>query len=237
MTFIRSLIFNVVFFSVLIVGLIVGIPWRFFDGHYTCIFWDKFSWFLQGITSVVGGISCKFENEQYLLKEPAVYAFRHESMWETMMLIYKFKYPVFVLKKELLDVPLFGIMAKKSGAIAVDRENGAKSLVEVLKKISETIAAGRPVIIFPEGTRVPTGQHVPMKRGISLFYKKLNCPIVPVVHNAGRFWPRRGFIKHPGTITVRFLEPILPGLTQDEFMEKLNSVFKEEVEKLNSLEG
>lgn len=237
MLFIRSLVFNIVFFSVLILGLIVGIPFRFFDKKYTFIFWEVFSKLLQRVTAIVAGINCKFEGEENIQKGPAIYACRHESMWETMMLIYKFHQPVFILKEELLNVPLFGVMAKKSGAIAIDRSNGVRSLIKATREVSQALNAGHSVIIFPEGTRVPSGKHFPIKRGISFFYQKTNCPIIPVIHNAGRFWPRRGFLKHPGTITVKFLKPIPVGLSHDEFMETLNSVFRNEIEKLNSVEG
>lgn len=237
MLIIRSCAFNIVFFTVLALGLIVGIPFRFFDKKYTFTFWSVFSTILQRVASLVGGINCKFEGEENIPAEPAIYAFRHESMWETMMLIYRFHQPVFILKKELLNVPLFGLMAKKSGAIGIDRKDGVKALIKATREVSQAIAENHDVIIFPEGTRAHSGEHIPIKRGISLFYQKNNCPIIPVVHNAGRFWPRRGFIKRPGTITVKFLKPILPGLSHDEFMEVLNDVFYREIEKLKSLEG
>ncbi|MDR0968657.1 MAG: 1-acyl-sn-glycerol-3-phosphate acyltransferase, partial [Holosporaceae bacterium] len=129
-------------------------------------------------------------------------------------------------------IPLFGKLAKKVGTIAVDRENGAKSLMNAVGKVEKAIANGHPVIIFPEGTRAAYGVFSPLKRGISLFYKKAGCPVVPVVHNAGRFWPRRGFIKKPGTIVVKFLDPIATGLSKDEFMDKLNATFCSEIKKL-----
>jgi 1-acyl-sn-glycerol-3-phosphate acyltransferase len=91
------------------------------------------------------------------------------------------------------------------------------------------------VVIFPEGTRMACGEYAPLKKGISLFYKKADCPVVPVIHNSGRFWPRRGFVKKPGVVVVKFLDPILPGLSKDEFIDKLNYVFSTEIEKLKTL--
>jgi 1-acyl-sn-glycerol-3-phosphate acyltransferase len=184
------------------------------------------------ITAKIGGIRFVIENEHNIINEPAIYAIRHESTWETLMLIYKFKNPIFVLKQELLNVPLFGTLSKKTGTIAIDRSNGTRSLIGVLGKVEDSIANGHTVVIFPEGTRMSYGKFVPLKRGIALFYKKANCPVIPVIHNSGCFWPRRGFIKKPGVITVKFLDPIAPGLSKDEFMDRLNNIFDTEIKKL-----
>jgi 1-acyl-sn-glycerol-3-phosphate acyltransferase len=80
-----------------------------------------------------------------------------------------------------------------------------------------------------------SGEHAPLKRGIVWFYEKANCPVTPVIHNSGKFWPRHGFIKKPGTITVKFHDPIYPGLSRDQFMNKLNEVFRKEIERLKAL--
>jgi 1-acyl-sn-glycerol-3-phosphate acyltransferase len=148
------------------------------------------------------------------------------------MLICKFREPIFVIKQELLNIPFFGMLSRKAGSIAIDRGNGSKNLINVLGKVRDSIEEGHPIIIFPEGTRMAHGEYVPLKKGVSLFYKKADCPVVPVVHNAGCFWPRRGFIKKPGVVTVKFLDPIAPGLSKDEFMNKLNETFYTEIEKL-----
>jgi 1-acyl-sn-glycerol-3-phosphate acyltransferase len=213
--------------------LLLGYPLRFLnDQKYVFIFWRCLSIIIGFISDKIGGIKYVVEGENNLLKEPAIYAIRHESTWETLVLISKFKEPIFVLKEELLKIPLFGILSKKAGTIAVDRDNGTKSLMKALGKVEAAIASGHPVIIFPEGTRMAHGEYVPLKRGIALFYSKANCQVVPVIHNSGRFWPRRGFIKKPGVITVKFLDPIAPGLSKNEFMDKLNGAFSSELKKL-----
>jgi 1-acyl-sn-glycerol-3-phosphate acyltransferase len=216
------------------VAFVVSYPLRLAknESKYVFMFWHCLSLTLGFITAKIGGIKFVTENENNILKEPAIYAIRHESTWETLMLISKFREPIFLLKKELLDIPFFGMLSKKAGTIAIDRDNGTRSLIGVLEKVENAIKNGHPVIIFPEGTRMPHGVYVPLKRGISLFYKKANCAVVPVIHNAGRFWPRRGFIKKPGVVTVKILEPIAPGLSKDVFMDKLNQTFSTEIEKL-----
>jgi 1-acyl-sn-glycerol-3-phosphate acyltransferase len=234
---IRSVVFNVVFFSTMGIALIVGFPLVFLNNRkYVFIFWHYLSVVLEFITARIGGIKCKIENEKNILKKPAVYAMRHESIWETLMLINKFKEPIFVLKEELLRVPLFGAMARKAGTISVDRDHRTRALLDTMGKIEDSINKGHPVIIFPEGTRVATGEYVPLKRGIALFYEKINCTVVPVIHNSGRFWPRRGFIKKPGTIIVDFMDPIVPGLSRDAFMSRIDEMFRSGINKLRGKE-
>jgi 1-acyl-sn-glycerol-3-phosphate acyltransferase len=237
MLIIRSFLFNIILFSVISIALIIGYPLIFLkDTKYVFGFWYYLSLIIEFITSKIAGINYITEHEDNILKEPAIYAIRHESTWETLVLIHKFKKPIFVLKEELLDIPLFGSMAKKAGTIAIDRNNGTKTLINIIGKIEQSISNGHPIIIFPEGTRMPYGEVAQLKRGIALFYKKTNCPIVPVIHNSGLFWPRRNFVKKPGTITLKFLDPIMPGLSSDEFMDKLNDVFSTEIRKLETLD-
>lgn len=184
------------------------------------------------IVKYVGGISYEIENEKNIINDRAIFTIRHESMWETLALFCLFKRPVFVMKKELRNIPIFGILAEKVHSIFVDREHGLKSLVDVSHKISDALERGSQVIIFPEGTRVPHGECVPLKRGIALFYKKNNCDVIPVMHDAGFFWPRHSFVKKSGTIKVKFMDAIPAGLDQDEFMNKLNHVFETEIKKI-----
>jgi 1-acyl-sn-glycerol-3-phosphate acyltransferase len=234
MATIRSIIFSILFFAVAASLLLLGTPLIFFPKKYVYDFWNFFSKTLDFLTKKIAGIDYRIESEHNLLREPAIYAFRHESAWETLALIHKFQQPVFILKKELLRIPIFGHLSRKVGTIDVDRENGVQALISVARGIEKAIASEHPVIIFPEGTRAQTGEHIPLKRGIALFYRKSNCPVVPVVHDSGKFWPRRGFLKRSGTVTVKFLDPIPPGLPQDEFMNRLNDIFYSEVEKLKA---
>jgi 1-acyl-sn-glycerol-3-phosphate acyltransferase len=239
MIFLRSLLFNAIFFLVFGLLLLLGQPLLlpYFDERAVYRFWYWASKIVDLMARKIAGISYSIENAENILNTPAIYAMRHESTWETLVLINIFQKPVFVLKKELWDVPLFGGLSKKSNAIAVDRDNGVHALISAVKNVQEAIANEHPVIIFPEGTRIATGEHVEIKRGIWLFYKKANCPVVPVVHDSGKCWPRRGFLKKPGMVTLKFLDAIAPGLSQDEFMDKLNKVFYEEVENLKSKGG
>jgi len=231
----RSILLNVVLFAAMFTYVLCGVFVLPFSENIAYKYWFFFSAMFRFIVKHVGGIDFKIENEQYLKTEGRViFASRHESMWETIALISLFPRPIFIMKKELHDIPLFGWLADKVHSIYVDREHGLKALIDVSRKVSAALDNGYQIIIFPEGTRMPSGEFVPLKRGISLFYRKNNCKIVPIIHNSGKFWARRSFKKNPGTITVKFIEPIEPGLSQDQFMDKLNGIFQTEISKLEN---
>jgi 1-acyl-sn-glycerol-3-phosphate acyltransferase len=211
---------------------VFGTPLVLFDKKYAFMFWNILSITVDFLAQHIAGIKYTIEHNGTVPDGGVIYAIRHESAWETLVFIHKFHQPIFVLKKELLQIPFFGIMAKKTETIGVDRAGGVRSLIYATRRVEAAIAEGHPIIIFPEGTRVPSGVHVELKRGIAMFYRKGNCSVVPVVHNSGKFWPRHGFIKNPGCIKVKFLDPILPGLSQEEFMDRLNQSFFSGIEGL-----
>lgn len=232
---IRSAIFNILLLVSISIFSVLGSPLLLFNKKYVSIFWENLSRLIDFITRSIAGITYEIENRKNILKKPAIYAVRHESVWETLIMIHFFHRPIFILKQELMRIPFFGQMARKVGCISVDRENGVRSLIKAVKLVENALAEGSPVIVFPEGTRVPTGSHTELKRGIAMFYRKANCPVVPVIHDSGKFWPRHSFTKKPGKISVKFLDPILPGLQQDEFMSRLEKTFYDEVEKLKQV--
>lgn len=230
--YIRSLFFNVISFLYMFISFSIGAVLVLIFKFPVFKFWELLSRGFDFCTQKFAGIKYKIINKGNILKGPAIYVIRHESTWETLVMIHFFKEPVFILKKELLDIPLFGSLSKAAKVIAIDRAEGVKSLIKITKNAEEMLDAGHPVILFPEGTRVATGEHVPIKRGISMFYKKTQYPIIPIIHNAGFFWPRRGFTKKAGEVTIKVLEPIKKGLSTDEFMDTLNQIFYDEIEKL-----
>jgi 1-acyl-sn-glycerol-3-phosphate acyltransferase len=147
---------------------------------------------------------------------PRLFASKHQSMYETIELLLLLDQPVVVLKRELADIPLWGSIARKYGVIAVDREGSAQALRAMLKEARAALATGRPILIFPEGTRVSPGEQPPLRAGFAGLYKSLGLPVVPVALDSGHVSPRRSFIKRPGTVTFRFGEPIPPGLPRAE---------------------
>jgi 1-acyl-sn-glycerol-3-phosphate acyltransferase len=169
------------------------------------------------------GLGYRVIGAENLPKGPAVFAAKHQSAWETLFLSLYLNYPAFVLKRELLFIPLFGWYLRKVGMIAVDRSAGASALRNMARQAGEAFAEGRSILIFPEGTRVPPGESRPYHPGVVALYSQLKVPVVPVALNSGLFWGRRAFVKRPGTVTVEFLPPIAPGLDRKAFMRELES--------------
>ena len=145
-----------------------------------------------------------------------IVASKHQSMYETIDLVLVLRLPRIVMKKELGRIPLWGPLAQRYGQIVVDRAAGAAALRGLLRYGEESVAEGRSIIIFPEGTRVAPGEKPPLQPGFAGLYRVLNLPIVPLALDSGRVWPARSFVKHPGTVTMRFGEPIPPGLPRKE---------------------
>ena len=141
-------------------------------------------------------------------------------MLETFL--YNFLVPVFILKKELLHIPLFGWYLKKIGSISIKRDKITKDNLKFFEKVKETISKNRrPLLIFPQGTRVKFGERVPFKKGVGRIYKALNLPCIPVALNTGKVWPKNSFLKYPGDIHISFLEPIMSGKKKSEFIKEI----------------
>lgn len=148
---------------------------------------------------------------------------KHQSAWDTFALVPLFRDPAIVLKDELKWIPVYGWFCIKFGHILVKRDKRAAALKNMLAQAREKIAAGRDILIFPEGTRQPPGAPPSYKPGYLALYEGLNVPCVPLALNSGLFWPRRKLIRYPGTIVVEFLDPIPPGLDRKAFRRRLES--------------
>ena len=145
---------------------------------------------------------------------PVIIALRHESFFEAIDLPCLLDDPVIVAKEELMNIPLWGMAAKRWGLITVRRAGGAKALRAMVTEAKERTAAGRPLAIFPEGTRTPHGEEIELQSGFAALYKLLGLPVVPVAVNSGPLYHR--WFKRPGTVIYRFCEPIPPGLKREE---------------------
>ena len=153
-------------------------------------------------------------------------------MFETFVLQIPLDGPIFILKKELLRIPLFGSYLRKIGAIEIIRETTTKENLDFLDKVKNKINnEKRPLLIFPQGTRVKPNEQVPFKKGVGRIYDKLNLPCVPVALDSGKVWPKNSFIKYPGNINVSFLEPIMPGKNKDEFIKEIENKIYTEIKK------
>jgi 1-acyl-sn-glycerol-3-phosphate acyltransferase len=152
---------------------------------------------------------------------PAIYAFKHQSAWETVVIHLLLPKAAIALKRELMQIPLFGWCLRRTGMIGINRAGRTRALRSLIDGARAALARGVSVIIFPEGHRTPPGQHVPYHPGVAALYLQLGRPVVPVALNSGLFWARRSFVKRPGRIVVELLEPIAPGLERKAFMAEL----------------
>jgi len=158
----------------------------------------------------------------------------HQSMFETFALQSVLDYPVFIVKKELLKIPLFGLYLKKIKSIEIVRDTTTKDNISFFDKVAAIIKnENRPLLIFPQGTRVKVDEKVPFKKGVGRIYEALNISCVPIALNSGKVWPKKGIVKYPGEITVSFLEPIKPGLNRDEFIKSLEKKIYDEIENIS----
>lgn len=170
---------------------------------------------------IICGVDYRIECRENAPVGGALVAANHQSMWETVSLFALLPKPAVVFKKELLDVPVYGWWAAKSGGIPLDRKGGAKSIRMLRRETEERIANGEQVVVFPEGTRAAPGEVLPLQPGIAGMYLAANTPCYPVIHNSGWHWRNPGVMKTPGVITSKFLKPIPKGLARRPFMAAL----------------
>lgn len=222
MIVIRSLAFNAAFYLNLIVQMILWTPVYFFlPRHIAWMiprFWARSSLKLQ---HWIAGTESRIEGLENLPDGPFILAPKHQSFWDTISLFHYLPDPVYILKRELTWIPLFGWYVMKMQMIAIDRGSRSKALKQAVRVAKQRMAESRQLIIYPEGTRRPPGAEPEYKWGIVEIYARLGVPVVPVAHVAGLYWPRRKFRRFPGVIHARFLPPIEPGLDRETFFKRL----------------
>ena len=233
MTYIRSLIFNSVFYIgtailVVVMGPILLLPPSM--ARYIARFWG---WLAHKQLYIVGIRQREHGNRN--LDKQVIYAVKHQSAWETIILSWLLHAPAFVLKVELLRLPIIGLFFIKTGCIPVDRADGMRALRKMRYAALELAAQGRSMLIFPQGTRVPPGVSKPYEIGVFALYESTNLPVVPVALNSGPVWPRSSWLKYPGTVDIHFLEPIQPGLTRKQFMAKLEYQIESKMAVLDAI--
>jgi 1-acyl-sn-glycerol-3-phosphate acyltransferase len=170
----------------------------------------------------VAGIRLEVRGLEYRPKNAAaIVAAKHQSAFDTFIFHLLLDDPAIVMKRELLWLPIYGWYCRKTRMIVIDRKAGAAALRHLIADGKAAAVLRRPILIFPEGTRAAPGARLPYQPGVSALYGQLDLPVVPVALNSGLFWPRRQFIKRPGTIVIEFLPPIPPGLPRKEFVTRL----------------
>ena len=230
----RSLVFNIGFFGGSALLAVALLPALALPRVVLVRAGRLWAWWTNLLLRRVVGAEIVIENRERLPAAGGIVAARHQSAWETVALLGLLPDPAYVLKRELLRLPLFGWYARKSGHIAVDRGGGARALRGMVAQAAEALAAGRQVVIFPEGTRVAPGAGRRYRPGTAALYRALGAPVVPVALNSGAVWGRNAFIKRPGRIVLRALEPIPPGLSRDAFMATLRERIETAVTALSN---
>lgn len=226
--FLRSILFNLGFYGGTLGFSLFFMPTLILPRKYcnkVAKFWIRY---VINVCKLTVGLRYKVVGKEKIPTYPCLFAVKHQSAWETIIFYDLLENPSVVLKKQLIWIPLFGCYLKKLGVVPLDRSKGRaiQDLKRLLKNSEEAIKRGQSVIIFPEGTRSQPGQEGVYHSGIASMYLHLGLSVIPVAHNAGKFWPRRGFLKYPGEIILEILDPIKPGLSRHEFMR----ILKDEIE-------
>jgi len=231
MAFIRSIFFNLAFYSWTVFCTILTLftlPLPFEYGFGLQTIWSKVC---QKLLWIVG-ITVEVRGLENLPKTPALIACQHQSAWETTIFFKVIPRIAVVFKKELLLFPIFGWHLRKMQEIPIDRSSGATAIKKMVRVGKKAIGRGRSVLIFPEGTRTAVGKAGKYHPGVFALYSMLEIPTVPVALNSGLYWPRRKFSKTPGTIIIEFLPPIQTGKGRKEFMALLEKTIENGAEKL-----
>jgi len=233
MQLIRSLIFNIFLYVGLITIFILAIPTLFLPSKFTIFFGRLSAKYIVLILRIILNTKVIFHGVENLKKvENYFVASAHQSMFETFALQIPLDGPIFILKKELLNIPLFGWYLRKIGSIAIVRETTTKENLNFFDKVKEKIEKSkRPLLIFPQGTRVKLDEQPPFKKGVGRIYKALNLPCIPVALNTGQVWPKNSFMKFSGDIHISFLDPIMPGKDNDEFIKEIENKIYSEIKK------
>jgi 1-acyl-sn-glycerol-3-phosphate acyltransferase len=235
MLFLRSLLFNIFFYTGIASIFLIALPTLFLPPKFTLIFGKLLGHYVIFIVKIFLNTKVKIYGINNIPKtEKYFVASAHQSVFETFALQAVLKYPVFILKKELLKIPLFGLYLKKIKSIEIVRDTTTKDNLNFFAKVAEIIKnESRPLLIFPQGTRIKVDERIPFKKGVGRIYETLNIPCVPIALNSGKVWPKKGFIKYPGKIVISILEPIKPGLGRDEFINNLEKKVYEEINNIS----
>ena len=230
--FLRSLVYNVLFYVMLVFWNIVAIPTFLMPRRAFMAVaktWARSSvWLMR----VICNTRLEVRGLEKIPQGPLIVASKHQSMWETFALMQFFDAPLFIYKRELAWIPFFGWYLMKSGMIGVDRSGGMRSLMDMARRAPKEIRSGRQLIIFPEGTRTPVGAPPDYMTGVGQIYASSGVPCLPVALNSGLFWPRRTFMRYPGTLVVEVLDPLPAGLTRKEFIVRIATVIEAATNRL-----
>ncbi len=237
MLFLRSLVFNVLFFA-WIIGLgIPTLPLLVLPRRFA---WAVVKLWVRGVIALlraVVGLDHEIRGLATLPAGPLIIAAKHQSAWDTFIFLVLFADPAYVLKRELFKIPLYGWFTWKLGMIGIDRAAGPSALKRLAAHARPAIAAGRPIVIFPQGTRTAPGARRAYLPGVYALAAATGVPVIPVALNSGSFWGRRRFLKRPGRIVVEFLPALPTALDRRAFMAELERRIDAATDRLEAVEN
>jgi 1-acyl-sn-glycerol-3-phosphate acyltransferase len=226
-TFLRSSIFNLLFYGATAIACILCLPGLLLPKEKAMIIVHAFVGTIHFLEKHILGLKYEVLGKENLPKEGSfIIAAKHQSPYETFKLNILLHDPAIVLKQELLNIPLWGKFLSKIDPIAIDRSKGSTAMKQIIDGALHVKEQNRPIVIFPQGTRVypeETPKEKPYKIGVYRMYEATELPIIPLALNTGAFWPRRSWNKKAGTVTFEFLPPIKAGLNSKEFMAKIQT--------------
>jgi 1-acyl-sn-glycerol-3-phosphate acyltransferase len=222
----RSVLFNALFYANLIVHMAVALPAFVLPYPILLVFIRSYARTSLWLLRIVCGITVEWRGVENIPPGGCIVACKHQSAWETFALYAVLRDPAYILKRELMWIPLFGWYTWKAGLIPIDRTAGPAALKRMAARARKELQNGRQIVIFPEGTRRPPGAEPAYRPGVAYLYGQSGVPCVPLALNSGLFWPRRSLRRIPGTIVVEALEPIPPGLDRHAFLARLESALE-----------
>lgn len=221
MILLRSLLFNVYFYAVTVGFCVAGIAVRFVAPGRVPAFARAWVRVLLAGARGICGIRLVLTGTEHLPPGPALLASQHQSAYDTLIWMVLLPHTTYVVKQELIGIPLFGPLLVGAGMIGVDRNAGAPALKRMLREAEAAVGRGRQIVIFPEGTRVAPGVQVPLRPGIAALASRLGLPVIPVATDSGRYWGRRAFRREPGDIHVTICKPLATGLPRAAVLDQI----------------
>jgi len=225
-------VFNALFYINIITRMIVALPALALPRSFMLGVLRHYSRSTLWLLRMVCNVDVEWRGREKLPSGAYIVACKHQSLWETFALFMLLPDPTYILKRELMWIPLFGWLASKARMIPIDRGARAAALARMAARAREEIPRARQIVIFPEGTRRAPGAEPRYLPGVAYLYDETGLPCVPIALNSGLFWPRRTLRRYPGTVLVEVLDPIEPGLDKRTFLARLQSVLEESTARL-----
>jgi 1-acyl-sn-glycerol-3-phosphate acyltransferase len=223
----RSILFTVSFYANISILMILSLPTLAMSHRIQLVFIRSWAFSSLWLLRVICGTRIEWRGVQNIPAGACIVACKHQSFLETFAVYKILDDPSFVLKRSLMWIPVFGWHMAKAKVIPIDRGAGVSALSRMTARAREVLGRARQVVIYPEGTRRPPGAEPTYKSGVAYLYDKTGAACVPLALNSGLYWPRRSFMRYPGTVVIEALEPIVPGLKRRAFLALLQSRLEE----------